>query len=295
MRDSLIFYRSFMESFAELPDEERLTMYDAVIKYGLDGEDPKLSGLCAALFKLVKPQLDANERRYQNGLKGGRKPNENQTRTKQKPNRNQSETKPKPNHNQTETKTEPNVNDNVNDNDNVNVNEKGNGNNNASGSDENIPLSLISYLNQKTGSSYKVDADITGRIISLFGQGYSVEDMRTVIDRKCAEWCDDKKMRSYLRPSTLFGDKFAEYLNAPESIEAEQKKGAAAKQEQLLKSLSDKESELEQLSERIEQIRNGGDDSISEHFDELNDLKLKQAIAEQDIESLKRRTGAVGT
>lgn len=293
MRDSLIFYRSFMESFAELPDEERLTMYDAVIKYGLDGEDPKLSGLCAALFKLVKPQLDANERRYQNGLKGGRKPNENQTRTKQKPNHNQSETKVKPNHNQTVTKAEPNVNDNVNDNDNVNVNEKGNGNDNASGSDENIPLSLISYLNEKTGSSYKVDADITGRIISLFGQGYSVDDMRTVIDRKCAEWCDDKKMRSYLRPSTLFGDKFGEYLNAPESIEAEQKKGAAKEREYLLASLSDKESELEQLSERIEQIRNGGDDSVSEHFDELNDLKLKQAIAEQDIESLKRRTGAV--
>ena len=288
MRDSLIFYRSFMESFAELPDEERLTMYDAVIKYGLDGEDPKLSGLCAALFKLVKPQLDANERRYLNGLKGGRKPNGNQTVTKQKPNQNQSETKVKPNHNQTVTKTEPNVNDN----DNVNVNEKGNVNNNASGSDDNIPFSLISYLNQKTGSSYKVDSDITSRIISLFGQGYSADDMRTVIDRKCAEWCDDKKMRSYLRPSTLFGDKFAEYLNAPESIEAEQKKDAEAKNEQLLKSLSDKESELEQLSERIDEIRRGGEGSVKDHFDELNELKLQQAIAEQDIESLKRRTGA---
>ena len=150
-------------------------------------------------------------------------------------------------------------------------------------------------MNQKTGSSYKVDADITGRIISLFGQGYSVEDMRTVIDRKCAEWCDDEKMRSYLRPSTLFGDKFAEYLNAPEPIEVERKKGAAAKQEQLLKSLSDKENELEQLTERIDAIRNGCDGSIEANFDELNDLKLKQAIAEQDIESLKRRTGAVGT
>ena len=295
MRDSLIFYRSFMESFAELPDKERLMMYDAVIKYGLDGEDPKLSGLCAALFKLVKPQLDANERRYLNGLKGGRKPNGNQTVTKQKPNRNQSETKVKPNHNQTVTKAEPNDNDNDNDNDNVNVNEKGNGNNNASGSDENIPLSLISYLNQKTGSSYKVDADITGRIISLFGQGYSVDDMRTVIDRKCAEWCDDEKMRSYLRPSTLFGDKFAEYLNAPEPIELERQKGASEKREQLLSELSNKKLELNQITEQINEIRNGGDDSISEHFDELNDLKLKQAIAEQDIESLKRRTGAVGT
>ena len=131
-------------------------------------------------------------------------------------------------------------------------------------------------------------------IISLFGQGYSVEDMRTVIDRKCAEWSGDEKMRTYLRPSTLFGPKFAEYLNAPESIEAEQKKGAAAKQEQLLKSLSDKESELEQITEQIDEIRSGGDDSISERFDELNELKLNKAIMEQDIESLKRRTGAIG-
>ncbi len=301
MRDSLIFYRSFMESFAELPDEERLKMYDAIFKYGLDGEDPKLSGTLAALFRLVKPQLDANERRYQNGLKGGRKPNENQSETKAnqtitKANqsvtkRNQTETKRKPNvtkHKPNVTKAEPNVNDN----DNVNVNENGNGNENASGSDEDIPLSLISYLNQKTGSHYKADAGVTQKIIALFGQGYSVDDMRAVIDRKCAEWSGDEKMRSYLRPSTLFGEKFGEYLNAPEPIELERQKGAAAKQEQLLKDLSDKENELEQISERIDVIRNGGDESVKANFDELNELKLAQAITEQDIESLKRRTGA---
>ena len=37
-----------------------------------------------------------------------------------------------------------------------------------------------------------------------------------VIDKKCAEWLHDPKMRAYLRPETLFGAKFEGYLNAPE-------------------------------------------------------------------------------
>ena len=60
------------------------------------------------MLELCKPQIDANNRRFENGKKGGR--------------RNQTETKTEPKQNQTETKTEPNVNVNVNDNVNVNVN-----------------------------------------------------------------------------------------------------------------------------------------------------------------------------
>ena len=185
MRDSFVFYRSFYEAIKLLPKKYQHICFQQLCEYALNDKPLEgLPGTVEAILKSFKPQVDANNRRYENGLKGGR-PKGNQNETKQKPKHNQNETKPKRNDND-------NVNDNVNDND----NEKGNGNDNASGSDENLPLSLISYLNQKTGSSYKVDADITGRIISLFGQGYSVEDMRTVIDRKCAEWCDDKKMRS---------------------------------------------------------------------------------------------------
>ena len=47
-------------------------------------------------------------------------------------------------------------------------------------------------------------------------EGYTVEDFVAVIDKKCAEWLHDPKMRAYLRPETLFGSKFEGYLNAPE-------------------------------------------------------------------------------
>ena len=272
-----IVYGDVKDVVDELDNEQAGELFRGMIDYFVDGTEPNFSDVLKFVFIPIKQQMDRDAGKYIQRC------NKNRENVKKRYERIRSNTNVydgiRSYTNATNTNTDTDTDTDI----------------KSHESDTDVPLSLISYLNQKTGSSYKVDADITGRIISLFGQGYSVDDMRTVIDRKCAEWCDDEKMRSYLRPSTLFGDKFAEYLNAPEPIEVERKKGAAAKQEQLLKSLSDKENELEQLTERIDAIRNGCDGSIEANFDELNDLKLKQAIAEQDIESLKRRTGAVGT
>lgn len=114
MRDSMVFYRSFYEALKDLPPEQFKESVKAIMEYGLNGKEPETTGIEKTIFLLTKPQIDANNKRYQNGSKGGRKKNEseqnnNQTGTKQEPNRNQSLTKP-----------EPNVNDNVN----VNENEK---------------------------------------------------------------------------------------------------------------------------------------------------------------------------
>ena len=114
MRDSTIFYRSFYDSIKLLPKRYQLAFYDALFDYMFDDVEPsKLMGGAAALFKALKPQIDVNNQRYENGKKGGR-PRKNQTETKPKPNDNQT-------YNQTETKAEPNVNVNV------NVNDNGNG------------------------------------------------------------------------------------------------------------------------------------------------------------------------
>ena len=81
-------------------------IWKAVFEYGLNQNQVTLSGLPSTIFTLIKPQLDANIRKYKNGTKGGRP-------------KKQIETKDKPKNNLTETKVEANVNDNVNDNDNV--------------------------------------------------------------------------------------------------------------------------------------------------------------------------------
>lgn len=91
MRDGFVFYRSFYESFSDLSKKDKLVLFDALCNYALNDIEPELSGVPAAMFKLLKPQVDANNRRYENGKKGGR-PKE----TKVKPNDNQNETKVKP-------------------------------------------------------------------------------------------------------------------------------------------------------------------------------------------------------
>ena len=109
MRDSFIFYRSFYEALAELSHQQQTKVVMALCEYALNGKEPDLKGSALAIFKLIRPQVDANNKKYENGKKGGRpvSPTEQkkQTITKAKPNHNQTITKPKPN---------VNVNDNVN-------------------------------------------------------------------------------------------------------------------------------------------------------------------------------------
>ena len=109
MKDGFVFYASWWEAIKNLQREMQGDVLTAIIEYGLYGEtteSPK--PIASAMLAMVKPQIDANNQRYENGKKGGRpKANNNQTETKPKPNNNQNITKQKPNNNQTETKPKP--------------------------------------------------------------------------------------------------------------------------------------------------------------------------------------------
>lgn len=115
-KDSVIFYRSFYESIKELPLEQQAEVYNAVFEFGLNGIEPKTSGVAKSILALIKPRLTANNARSSNGKKGGRpkkeepetEPNKKQTETKQKPNQNLDKTETKPSNNLDETKREPN-------------------------------------------------------------------------------------------------------------------------------------------------------------------------------------------
>ena len=73
---------------------------------------------------------------------------------------------------------------------------------------------IIDYLNEKTGRKYKHTAKVNQRVIKArMNEGYTLEDFKTVIDKKSIGWNDDKKMKEFLRPETLFSTKFDRYLN----------------------------------------------------------------------------------
>lgn len=67
---SFVFYRSFMEATDNCPENERPYIYEAIVKYALDGLQPKLKGSLKIVWPLIKPQLDANRVKRQNGRKG---------------------------------------------------------------------------------------------------------------------------------------------------------------------------------------------------------------------------------
>lgn len=73
---------------------------------------------------------------------------------------------------------------------------------------------IVEYLNNKIGAHYKPNGKKMKELIrARMNEGYTVKDFKTVIDKKFKSWGNDPEMSLYLRPSTLFGTRFGEYLN----------------------------------------------------------------------------------
>ena len=73
---------------------------------------------------------------------------------------------------------------------------------------------IIEYLNLKTNKHYKYNTKKTQTLIKArINEGFTLDDFKIVIDNQTIRWLKDKKMCDYLRPETLFGNKFEGYLN----------------------------------------------------------------------------------
>ena len=116
--ESMVFYSSFSKAIKRLPEDEQLKALWSIIDYGIDGKEPEGDGLFMVAFDMAKPQIDANIKRKENGLKGGRKKTSGYENEKPMVLENETDgyENEKPNVN-----VNVNVNDNVNANDNVNV------------------------------------------------------------------------------------------------------------------------------------------------------------------------------
>lgn len=72
-RDSFVFYKSFYEAISDLPKDIRLEVLTAIIEYALYGRQPEtLKPFARGMFTLIKPNIDTNNSRYDNGKRGGR-------------------------------------------------------------------------------------------------------------------------------------------------------------------------------------------------------------------------------
>ena len=80
------FFVSFEEAINDLDDKDmQLSLYRAIVRYGLYGEVPELSGIAGTLWRLILPALQSNRKQFINGSSGGApKGNQNARKTTQK-------------------------------------------------------------------------------------------------------------------------------------------------------------------------------------------------------------------
>jgi len=74
-------------------------------------------------------------------------------------------------------------------------------------------IEIVNFLNETTGQKYKANTKKTASLISSkLSAGFTVEDFKKAITNKYSEW-KGTKYEQYLRPVTLFGEKFEGYVN----------------------------------------------------------------------------------
>lgn len=306
-KNSFIVYAAdIKETLDKLTDDQVAELFRGMVDYQITGEAPEFSGVLEFAFIPIRQQMDRDntkwertrEKRVKSGRQGGIRSGEVR-KAKAENEANEASASKSKQTKQNEANEAVNVNVNVNDN--VNVN----GNVNVSdsfeaGSDGPAPLSslLISYLNEKAGTNYNVTAAFVQRIGELMNAGYTADDMKSVIDKKVSEWKDSDKMRGYLRPRTLFGDKFEEYVGAPVPLEIENQQKEEEKRREITEKLQEeRSSKAESLSSilgRIQVIRDGpgGIKGAWKEFKELNDRKI---VLEQDLEFIDKKLGRLET
>ncbi len=72
---------------------------------------------------------------------------------------------------------------------------------------------VIDYLNQAAGTRFLASSQATQKHINArLSEGYTIDDFKHVIDVKVYEW-KGTDFAKFLRPVTLFGSKFENYVN----------------------------------------------------------------------------------
>ena len=280
-KDSTIFYQGQVDICRRHLDAEQFgRLMGALFDLAGDGE-PEVADDIALAFEFMALQQNIARAKYEriceknrlNAKKGGA-PKGNQNARKTTQNNRSVEKQPNAKKN--------NPNDNENDNENENENESGL---NPDGAPS-LSSSLVDYLNKKTGSNYRATNSVTERIGDLVAEGYTAEDMARVIDLKVSEWGGSEKMRQYLRPSTLFGEKFEEYVQQPDPPEVEESRRA----EKELAALDEKRLVAKEVLGRLEKEVKGIEArGVRDHWDEWQVAADKRDAARAQLESVEKR------
>nr|DAP42580.1 MAG TPA: hypothetical protein [Caudoviricetes sp.] len=215
MRDSFVLYTEYMAQIELLNMEQRGELLTAIMNHALGRASPELDAVTSMAFSFIRSRMDRDGEKYEKtvearkeaGKMGGR-PKANGFSEKQ------TKAKKANGFSEKQTKAKKPVYDPDNDPDSDCDNDKNNMSPPTSGGRPAYQYAeIVDYLNQKAGTRYKHSSEDTRKHIrARVNDGYTLDDFKTVIDRKVKEW-KGTEWEKFLRPSTLFGSKFEGYLN----------------------------------------------------------------------------------
>ena len=191
------FYKNYYDIIKYLKDEDKLLIINAILEYMFEDKEPILEGLNLGIWNNIKMPLETTKNKIINGKKGGApRGNSNAEKTtKKQAKSNQKTTKG------TTKKQTNNISVSVS----ISVSNK-----------------VINKLNELNNTKYKPTSEETLKLIKgRLDDGYTEEDLLMVVEKMSYLWNkeptkDEKDMRPYLRPSTLFRkSNFENYLNMP--------------------------------------------------------------------------------
>lgn len=177
-RESFVFYESYLEAILKLPKDVQVDFMLMIAEYALRGEvnetdNPYLS----AMFSLIKPQVDANNVRYENGKKGGAPIGNSNAKKQPKSTKNNQNQPNSTKINQIQPNVNDNDNDNVNDNENADVNVNENANENVNVGDAEIEK----FQEEVRGSAIKV-------MNACYSLGIDRGQFVDIADKVLCEW-----------------------------------------------------------------------------------------------------------
>ncbi len=212
-QDSFIIYNSQYEPVRSFSNEDLGKLFHTIFKYHLEEEIGELEDKILVAFEFYKVQFGYDydkrkkiiEARTESGRLGGLAKKANANFAKQN------------------KQSLANLAINVNDNENGN----GNGNDNDNGNDDDCDINkeavpsnevklILEDLNKriKSKKGFSPLAQCNQDLINArISEGFTVENFITVNEKKVKQWLNDPEMSKFLRPSTLYGDKFDGYLN----------------------------------------------------------------------------------
>ena len=208
-KDAFLIHNSQYQAVRNFSNEDYGKLFHAICRYHIKEDIGDLDDKIQVAFEFFKVQFEYDREKWEkiresrsaSGKKGGR--------PKSKPKQTKANKANAFSEKQTEAKEAVNVNGNVNGNVNVNDIKK-----KASPLDEIIHIleDLNKRIKSKKGFSPLAQCN-QNLIKARMSEGFTVENFITVNEKKVKQWLHDPEMSKYLRPATLYGNKFDGYLN----------------------------------------------------------------------------------